>query len=695
MTHNNLSPAMQTALEQYKTAGTLAGVHKRTREALVRRGLVSESTPIAEMIGSEQSYRYRWFNDEFRLAPTVDARRGDYAFWDRARKGQARGLELAGVFLKPLESKISAWVLGAMPKFKSENPEMVALMTEWWRDNRAAILKAYRESIGLGDFYIVFNGDGTLTVVAPHVVEPIKSDSDFSQLVGYRITQVYSHPAHMAVTQTIVDEYTTEKRVRKFYKGGTLLRTETYRNPLKLIPVIHVGNQMTAGELYGRPEGEALLSILRLYNDVMMAGGQGNIRQGRPTPTIEEVPPTALKQIYDMYAEDEEYFDKAGNRKTRKVLRYSSDNMMLTAGKFKYAQPGSFASDTEKLLGLLFYLILQHTEIPEFIWGNAIASSKASADSQLAPFAKFVEARQLSIETWLLPLLALAAAWLKLTNPVLRKEDSVSVVHPPLTDKDDKLTLDAIALGRREQLLDRETALQHMPLDIDDPQAVLDAVDAEIEAGEAKLAALRQAQVERDTGFEDDAEDDSDDSDLAQEMREITEAAKGHTGVMVAFMVGDDVVRELVTAAANAGVRGLVDGHHVTLAYLGEMDALADVRERIEAAVTAFAGIHPPLDARVSGVGRFTATHRAGQDALYASVDSPELPNFRANLIRELSAQGVVFQSEHGFTPHITLAYLDEKMPMPDLRLPPRALHFTEVVLAWGDLHIRYPLMSV
>ena len=67
---------------------------------------------LTELIGGSGRIRLRQING---YAPTKDFSTADYRYWDSARRGKARGLEISGLLLKPLASKVAAWVLGSAP----------------------------------------------------------------------------------------------------------------------------------------------------------------------------------------------------------------------------------------------------------------------------------------------------------------------------------------------------------------------------------------------------------------------------------------------------------------------------------------------------------------------------------------------------------------------------------------------------
>ena len=132
------------------------------------------------------------------FAPTRDWGRTDYVFWDRARRCKAQGLEVAGLFLRPLERKIAGWALGRRPQWRMEHEQSQEALNAWWEEQHPAILRAYRESMGLGDAFLVINSDLTPTIVPPNVVEPLVAEDDYSQIIGWRITEIYEHPERPA-----------------------------------------------------------------------------------------------------------------------------------------------------------------------------------------------------------------------------------------------------------------------------------------------------------------------------------------------------------------------------------------------------------------------------------------------------------------------------------------------------------------
>lgn len=532
MERRALTENMREALSLFAKEGRFGDVRSTTIKGLERRGFIKlngsqwELTDergkrfVAEQIDVQRPNKMRMrFWERTRLTPTIDPGQTDYAFWDKAHNGQATGLEIAGLFLKPLVSKKASWVLGQAPMVKFENEVTQEKFNEWLSYNHADVLSSYEEAARYGDSYMVVNAPDDdmnvpVTVVAPDVVTPIVDEDDYSQEIGRRIVQVYQHPTEVATTQTIIDEFTERERTRTIYRSNRDGTVQRFRNLIGRVPVIHVSNNLSSSEKYGRPEGQSLVVLMQYYGEVFEAALEGNIKMGRPTPVAQKLGDAdSVDKFYDMHSETVDHTLPDGTIEPVNVIDFDSDKMVVMggSGEFKYASPESFAGDTEKLLGLLFYMMLQHSEIPEFIWGNAISSSKASAESQLGPFVKWVEKNQGRAEKWLRELVRVVVGWLSLFEPGVSVDDMpTQIVWPALTDDDGRLTLEALKWSYSIGLIDRKTALSLAPLDIDNIDEVLAAADAENpqpEDDDEPFIPVNQDDTDAD---EDEPEDDED-----------------------------------------------------------------------------------------------------------------------------------------------------------------------------------------
>ena len=167
-------------------------------------------------------------------------------------------------------------------------------------------------------------------------------------------------------------------------------------------------------------------------------------------------------------------------------------------------------------------------------------------------------------------------------------------------------------------------------------------------------------------------------------------------GVMIALYPPPELAAALALPGGEAAPE-----LHVTLAYLGRRSGMGALgMERVRAALGRIrdGALLAPLAGVLGGVGRFSATESSdGKDVVYASVDVPGLEWLRAAVVRAIEnsgADGVAVRANHGFVPHLTLAYVDPAAPSPLQRLEPRPVRFTDFYLVAGEERVRFPLQE-
>lgn len=125
-------------------------------------------------------------------------------------------------------------------------------------------------------------------------------------------------------------------------------------------------------------------------------------------------------------------------------------------------------------------------------------------------------------------------------------------------------------------------------------------------------------------------------------------------GVMVALVPPREIAEQLVMKDGQP-----VDDLHVTLAYLGKAsDYTPEQLKLLPQIVSSWALRQKPVSLRIGGTGKFNSSHK-GQHVLYAAVDIPGGAQMHADLARYLQGHGYELPSEHGWTPHLTLSYVD------------------------------------
>ncbi len=141
----------------------------------------------------------------------------------------------------------------------------------------------------------------------------------------------------------------------------------------------------------------------------------------------------------------------------------------------------------------------------------------------------------------------------------------------------------------------------------------------------------------------------------------------GHAGAMAALYLPAEVGEKL---AVDGGEKPA--DMHVTLAYAKEPNPehIGAMRLACKSAAKA-AGA--PLGMRLGGVGRFSASETSdGKDVHHVTVDSHALGEFRGGLVKAMWESGVPLATDHGWTPHITVKYLDPDADPPAGRFNPQ-----------------------
>lgn len=175
------------------------------------------------------------------------------------------------------------------------------------------------------------------------------------------------------------------------------------------------------------------------------------------------------------------------------------------------------------------------------------------------------------------------------------------------------------------------------------------------------------------------------------------EGEKEHTGAMIALFLPDSAAQRLALKTDSDKIKVVPpEEMHITLCYLGDSRSvdLVGKKDVIGALVSGLAQQCGPVRGVVGGLGLFSTAEEAGGNALYASFDSPALSSFREAIAAVLDMAGIKPATGHGFTPHITLAYLPPGMK-PDLELPGKVpILFDNLTLAWGGEYTAHPLLQ-
>lgn len=515
---------------------------RKQRQQLTKVARSVSQETVSELIGRvamPDAGQANLYLSRMRAYTTVDQTIPDYEFYDRLRRCKARGYTLGGLFAKRIERVIASWTLGGGVMVELADDELTeeqraytdGLLHEFVEglldagrdhgdeaqpltddDDRTSslLLSTYKDALGLGDQYIIVNADSSLSVASPETVTVKRDVLNYKRVLSVVIET-------RADGYVITDEYRADGRTVTIKRGNELLSATQYQNLLGVIPVVHIAHDRSGNETNGHPVHEELLPLYDQYDDLIFKQLDGAKLLGNPLLTFAGMEDINAVVNANQAADSDTYPDRDGNETSRPQLKIDS-NAVLLIGKGGSASftspPVGFTADTKTALKSLFLLLLDHTGIPEFVWGGEMSSARASSDTQMQQFAKDISAWRQDAGGWIVRLCKLWLLTKALTDPQIVM-GRLALEWPPLIQDDKEIRLKYIELGRKETLLTDETALGLMDL-VDDPKT-------EVKAARGEASARQQAMMDtNDTMAFDSALDRASQEPAAiQQMEEI------------------------------------------------------------------------------------------------------------------------------------------------------------------------------
>lgn len=162
---------------------------------------------------------------------------------------------------------------------------------------------------------------------------------------------------------------------------------------------------------------------------------------------------------------------------------------------------------------------------------------------------------------------------------------------------------------------------------------------------------------------------------------------KQHTDAMIAYILPPGQQKALAVEGGEDAAE-----LHLTLLYLGK-ELTEEQITTVQHVVREVAAGLAPLQGTVGGKGRFpAAAGTEDRDVIVRMVDVPRLEALREALISALRIAGVEPVLNHGYTPHITLAYVDPDHEGVCAHPEPLELNIDVLTVAAGGRHFRFAL---
>lgn len=425
---------------------------------------------------------------------TWDSTSPDYVFWDMFRRSKKTGYELASLFANGVIQTLSSWVLGKgiLPAIQSDRDPTYTnqLLQQWGQRQNGTLGAMVQDLYALGNQYVIVNLDGTLSIPSPDTVEVKRDPLDYRRLTEVTIKNSFTNAE-------VTDTFTAPLRtIRIKNLSGEPLNTQfgvisanelgvfEFDNPLGVLPVVHFPNMASANEVEGRPIYESLLRLFSRYDDLLEKALDGAEVLSDPIPVFTHA--DDLEDVITRNTVSTGDTDDAGNDIRR--LDLSALKAFFTTGDAKFLSPGEFTGDIRSMLKVLFLLMLEHTRIPEAVWGGELSSARASAEEQMKTFYMYIDWLRVllegSPEQGRGGLLQLVQLWLSvkaLTDPQVIPDGNLSIQWTELAQQSADLRQKKIEYAHSHTLLSDDETLALLDLVEDPAQSVLDArADADV-----------------------------------------------------------------------------------------------------------------------------------------------------------------------------------------------------------------------
>ncbi len=500
----------------------------------VVKEMFGRSEPITNWMKS--GLRYNIFND----SPSVDYTKTNY-FLSRAifyasvvtdagkNKKYGKDFLFGAAFGKPIVNSAAAFAFADDPEITLVKETLTAdttitdntgdekatdkLLKDWQEEYSSEVFKTVRNSLRDGDQYIWIQNDLKAVIIPPEQIE-IVDDPITGEITGYDMTTFIDEDdgsGDRKETIKYVAEFrkTSPHYVEKRYDNGSdsfkILKEETHEEPDgKMLPIFPFHNERDARERYGVSEFQNCYYLMANYHAVLENAIKGDIYDNTPSKYIKGI------KNWDTWIKQNGVYDEVtGDYK----LVWDKDKLFTGDDNFEVGivKSNSNAEGSTSILKLLFNLIVDTSETPEFVFGTAVKSSNASVSEQMPVAIRKAERKRKEYKKAYEALYS-GVIQIASENGFTKMDTSLKarVKFQSILDEDLKLNLDIVKLLSEEGLItDRvKMLLLNMQLKVADIDEEIELAKGENEekfnkqADQLELTAQSTAQANADQSKE-------------------------------------------------------------------------------------------------------------------------------------------------------------------------------------------------
>ncbi|AEE95299.1 phage portal protein [Mahella australiensis] len=378
----------------------------------------------------------------------LDSSRVDYKLARALYNNADDRYKLGAGFARPIINTTAGFM--GVPHFTHADPEadneLESVMSKW----AGKLLRINRNVLRDGDVFVridrvpaKFNSRQQvfdLRLIPPEWVTPILDPltGSYQQLIIRYPVTVTDAQGRTINDYTVTETLTGTARTIEYDSRAPaelLMKNGTEPNPWGFIPVVHFKNEAEETQLYGNSDLEPIEPFMKVYHDTMLFAAQGSKLFSRPKAKFK------LKDV-EKFLEDN--FSKEEIDAGKLKFADKEIFLMQDGDDADFITADSGLTGITTLLEFIFYCIVDVSETPEFAFGTAVASSKASVSEQMVPLARKIRRKRGMFEEYYSELASMyLAMWSKVQNMKLDTYD-VDIGWEEISPKDDSAVANTI-----------------------------------------------------------------------------------------------------------------------------------------------------------------------------------------------------------------------------------------------------------
>lgn len=359
--------------------------------------------------------------------------------------------KLGAGFAKPIINTLAGFM--GVPRFYCEDEEAQLVLKKYAARWVSRMRRTHQRCLRDGDCFVMlanlavkdplYPEDDTrieYVIIPPEQVADIEVDPLTRKPVAYTIQARNKWDGgrrEYAVTQRIAAD-----KVTVLVEGDAPpgLMSEERANPWGFIPIVHFKNEPEETELFGFSELEAVEPYLKAYHDVMLQAIRGSKMHSTPRLKLK------LKDVQRFLQNNFPEALAAMQRGEPAKIDLRGHELLIFTDEedAEFIEVRSAIGDAVALLQLLFYCIVDVSEVPEFAFGVHTPSSLASVKEQMPLLIRRVAGkREMVAECWQTLGRMLLVMYSKVTGKKFASYD-VEITWDAVVDRDEKEYADTL-----------------------------------------------------------------------------------------------------------------------------------------------------------------------------------------------------------------------------------------------------------